>query len=821
MVAVRIPGAESIDQVAIARDPGVRASPEDFGSQIGEGMQHLGNAAVEVGSLMDRKREAAAAAMAIPEATAKFNLLATQRQQELAKTNPTSAAETGAAYNDGLSQEQEKIIAETRAKYRLNDLDTAKLTGHLTGVRGHAVIGAVTNANNQIVKGLQNTHNDTVNSIASTAQATGDVDGALKQVEQSVAAMRGVVPENDLALIGQKSKRAVVDAVINGYKAAGTKEGFDRAQELTNRFYGEVPATLPAPAKSAMQFFQSKGYTKEQAAGIVGNLAHESNFSTTASGDNGTAFGIAQWRGERLEGLKAYAASKGKPATDFQTQLEYIDQELNSSENGARTRLLAAKTTKDAANAFLAFERPKDWNTANPHGWDNRLRQSQAAAGEVHIPGKAELPDAERALYHHSQIGEARTKVLSAASNDAATKFTRQLIDADAGKGPLPSRHAIETDPYLGEDKRNSLLSDYDKTVGDVVKLQNAMKKFTDPNGGSFNLFDTDEKKNVDRIYNALGGGTQALQTVINRTGIVPEGAAANLRGAMVSPDPKVVEDALQVSANLVGGKYLDVFANVKGGEDLTKTALAFRHYVYDRGFSAAEATKKIMEERTPEYEQKVKARIKSEDVNEIVKKQLKDSDIRHAFDDSWIPFNDPKLTFNPEMRTRAMGDYEEAFRENFAKTGDVSLSKTLALDEMKRTWGTTTVNGQKTVMKYPPERSPVYAGIENAPEQIALQAVSAIKDLNGVDVPRSSIRLDEVKNTAERFVRGEPPVYVLSYVDKNGHVQTIPKQFYADPAMMRDKQTAERAAQSAKIQQRVAIDADMADLSRANFGVQ
>jgi hypothetical protein len=53
---------------------------------------------------------------------------------------------------------------------------------------------------------------------------------------------------------------------------------------------------------------------------------------------------------------------------------------------------------------------------------------------------------------------------------------------------------------------------------------------------------------------------------------------------------------------------------------------------------------------------------------------------------------------------------------------------------------------------------------------------------LNGADVDRSKIRLDEVKNTGERYVRGQPPVYVLSYVDKNGHVQTIPKQFYADP---------------------------------------
>jgi hypothetical protein len=227
------------------------------------------------------------------------------------------------------------------------------------------------------------------------------------------------------------------------------------------------------------------------------------------------------------------------------------------------------------------------------------------------------------------------------------------------------------------------------------------------------------------------------------------------------------------------------------------------------------------MEEQSPEYQQKIKARIKSEDVNEIVKKQLSDRDIRRAFDDSWIPFNDPKLTFNPEMRQRAMGNYEEAFRENFVKTGDVTLSKKLALDEMKRTWGVTQVNGGKIVMKYPPERSPAYQGIENVSEHIANQAVAAIKDLNGADVDRSKLRLDEVRTTAERFVSGQPPTYVLSYVDKNGHIQTIPKQFYADPAAMRESQTAERAAQSVKIQRRVEIDADNADLNRANFGVQ
>ncbi|MHC2163143.1 lytic transglycosylase domain-containing protein [Bradyrhizobium ottawaense] len=798
MVAVRIPGAESIDRVAVARDPGVRASPEDFGSQIGEGMQHLGNAAVEVGALMDRKREAAAAAMALPEATAKFQLAAVQRQQKIPTEKPTSAAATGQQVDTDLAPTQEQIIQETKAKYGLNDLAAAKLTGHLTTIRGHAVVSAVTEANNQIVKGLGAAHDDTVKTIASTAMATGDVDGALKQVDQSVTALRGIVPENDLNAKASSSKKVVVDSVIAGMKAAGN---YDKAEELTKRFYGSVP--------SPSQAVYDAIYAQESGSGR--------NTSTSVTGARG---------GMQIqpETFKQYA----RPG-------ERIDNETDNLAVGKRIiDDLSAKSGGDPARIAVGYfsgagniappGSPTPWkqDRADPTG---KTVSSYVAdvLGRVNgkQPQKAEIADPERALYWHQQITSAKTAAVSTASNAAENDFTRKIIDASAGIGPLPSRSEIEANQFLGESTRNALLAKYDSAASDVIKLQGAMKKFTDPNGGDFNPFSKDDKDNVDRIFNSLGGDTRALEIVTNRTGMVPEGAVTALRGSLISSDPQKVEQALQVSANLVGGKFPDVFANVKGGEDLTKTANTFRHYVYDRGMTAADAAKRIIEERTPEYEQRVKAKIKSEDVNEIVKKQLSDGDIRHAFDDSWIPFNDPKLTFSPEMRTRAMGDYEEAFRENFIKNGDVALSKQLALDDMKRTWGTTQVNGSKVVMKYPPERSPVYSGIENVSEHIAEQAVTAIKDLNGVDIPRSNLRLDEVRNTAERYMRGQPPVYVLSYTDKNGHVQTIPKQFYADPNQMRDKQTAERAAQSAKIQTRVDIDADNADLSRANFGVQ
>lgn len=415
-----------------------------------------------------------------------------------------------------------------------------------------------------------------------------------------------------------------------------------------------------------------------------------------------------------------------------------------------------------------------------------------------------------------------RAAALSAAEtqayNERLNALQTEVID---GKATLADVQKARQDGWLkdaGDIMRvTGQIASRDKGLADTQNFGAAM---ANP-GFAWNPVDKEQKDWADAGFRSLGGNMQALQTIAEKTGIVPASAAVAMSGAMFSPDPKRVENALQTAANLVGGRYPDIFAGTTGGDKLTEAGLTFREYVYGRGMSAADATKRIMEERTPEYERNVKAKIKKEDLDQIVKKELNEGQIRSAFDPSFLGLAvNPALTFNPEMRQRAMGDYETAFRDHFLKNGDVSLSKTLAQEEMKKTWGVTSVNGSKTVMKYPPERSPVYQGIENPSEHIAIQAVTAIKDLNGADVERSKIRLDEVKNTAERFMRGEAPTYVLSYTDKNGHVQTIPKQFYADPALMRNEQTARRAAQSGRIQERVAIDADMADLGRANFGV-
>jgi hypothetical protein len=97
----------------------------------------------------------------------------------------------------------------------------------------------------------------------------------------------------------------------------------------------------------------SRNWTREQAAGIVANLDVETSgtFDPSAVGDNGTAYGIAQWRGSRQRDFERWA---GQPlvGSSFQQQLEFVQYELTQGqplERRAGARLRNARTAADAA----------------------------------------------------------------------------------------------------------------------------------------------------------------------------------------------------------------------------------------------------------------------------------------------------------------------------------------------------------------------------------------------------------------------------------------------------------------------------------------
>ena len=115
--------------------------------------------------------------------------------------------------------------------------------------------------------------------------------------------------------------------------------------------------------KQGMEFLTGQGFTRAQASGILGNLQAESSFNTTALGDNGTSYGIAQWHKGRWNNLKNFAKAQGTDQSDYITQLKFLVHELNTSERTALDHLKTTKTVEEAARSFAhKFERMKTYN---------------------------------------------------------------------------------------------------------------------------------------------------------------------------------------------------------------------------------------------------------------------------------------------------------------------------------------------------------------------------------------------------------------------------------------------------------------------------
>lgn len=103
----------------------------------------------------------------------------------------------------------------------------------------------------------------------------------------------------------------------------------------------------------AYNYFLSQGYSPEATAGIVGNLVYESGLNTSAEGDigfhGGSSFGIAQFRGKRLQDLKK---RYGNNWTDFGNQLDFVRHELETTHKKAGNIL---KNTRDVYQAGQTF----------------------------------------------------------------------------------------------------------------------------------------------------------------------------------------------------------------------------------------------------------------------------------------------------------------------------------------------------------------------------------------------------------------------------------------------------------------------------------
>lgn len=245
---------------------------------------------------------------------------------------------------------------------------------------------------------------------------------------------------------------------------------FTRAELAVARDPSSVSRPLPAKvsdrASAAMGYFTSRGWTKEQAAGIVGNLLAESSLNTGArnpgdGNDGSDSVGVAQWNGDRARALKAFASANHSDWRDFNVQLAFVDHELRTSESAAGNALRNAKDVDEATAAFVGYERPAGWSSANPRGGHNykgRLKFASAAAGgSINPEWMDRLPPEQREKIY--QDAETRNKQIAVDNRGVIETVVQNapaaIMNTGQYDGPMPSYEQFSSayGPQEGADR--------------------------------------------------------------------------------------------------------------------------------------------------------------------------------------------------------------------------------------------------------------------------------------------------------------------------------------------------------------------------------
>jgi len=109
----------------------------------------------------------------------------------------------------------------------------------------------------------------------------------------------------------------------------------------------------------------SEGYTRGQAAGVLGNFQLESGFNPRINegGKVGTplgvgGFGVGQWTAGRQKNLINFAKQKGLDPGSIDAQADFLIHELKGPEKRADASLRGAVSPEEAARRFVVdYER--------------------------------------------------------------------------------------------------------------------------------------------------------------------------------------------------------------------------------------------------------------------------------------------------------------------------------------------------------------------------------------------------------------------------------------------------------------------------------
>ena len=145
-------------------------------------------------------------------------------------------------------------------------------------------------------------------------------------------------------------------------------------------------------ANLARDLKRTFGFTDAQAAGIIGNLAHESAGFSTLQEINPTqtsrkgrelgGYGYAQWTGKRRRAFLAWAAANGHKINGYEANWGFLRHELETNHSYV---IRSVKRTRTVAGAVLAFE--NTFLLAGIKHWGSRKQRAEHTYNRITAGG--------------------------------------------------------------------------------------------------------------------------------------------------------------------------------------------------------------------------------------------------------------------------------------------------------------------------------------------------------------------------------------------------------------------------------------------------
>jgi hypothetical protein len=181
------------------------------------------------------------------------------------------------------------------------------------------------------------------------------------------------------------------------------------------------------------------GLSKEQAAGVVGNLGHESAGLQAGIQEKGVkqgrgGLGWAQWTGPRRKEFEKYLKETGQEATDPNANYGFLKKELETTH---KSTIAAVKKTNNVTDATVAVE--KHYEAAGIKHMDSRIKYANQAVKATDEAEKKKTTEEAKAQVAQKDA-EKKESVEPAGTTSAPAVVQQQQAEATKASKTTPNQ---------------------------------------------------------------------------------------------------------------------------------------------------------------------------------------------------------------------------------------------------------------------------------------------------------------------------------------------------------------------------------------------